>query len=67
MRLDATHKLGKMVPANLKPALRKLLFERGASLKMSSDDRQFLIDYYRTDVLKLGSLLQRDLGAWLEV
>jgi hypothetical protein len=65
MRLDITHKIRQLIPANLRLPLRKLLFERGASLKMSSDDRQFLIEYYRDDILRLSSLLHRDLSGWL--
>jgi hypothetical protein len=32
---------------------------------MSPADRSFLIDYYRDNILGLGSLLNRDLSAWL--
>src|SRR5262249_5330977 len=38
MRLDITHTIGRIIPPNLRVRLRKLLFERGASLKMSSAD-----------------------------
>jgi hypothetical protein len=33
---------------------------------MDPKDRQYLVDYYREDTLKLGSLLDRDLSAWLQ-
>jgi len=65
MRLDVTHRLGKLVPISLKHPVRKLLFQRGASLKMSAEDRRFLVDYYSQDIKRLEVLLNRDLNAWL--
>ena len=32
---------------------------------MKPETRQFLIDYYRDDVMQLQDLLQRDLQSWL--
>ena len=32
---------------------------------MNASDRQYLVDYYRDDVMKLAGLLNRDLSAWL--
>ncbi|HEY2383248.1 MAG TPA: sulfotransferase domain-containing protein [Terriglobia bacterium] len=66
MRLDMTHQIGRAIPENLQLALRRLLFRRGASLKMEAADRGLLVEYYRNDIQRLGSLLQRDLTAWLE-
>lgn len=66
MRLDITHQIGRLLPSNLQLALRKLLFKRGASLKMEAADRGFLVEYYRNDIQRLGSLLQRDLTGWLQ-
>jgi hypothetical protein len=34
---------------------------------MPSDDRRYLIDYYRDDIRQLAALLDRDLSAWLHV
>ncbi len=58
--------LRKLVPAPVRPAFRRLAFrERAADVVMTSEDRQFLCGYYREDVLRLASLLNRDLTAWL--
>ena len=32
---------------------------------MDPEDRRFLVDYYREDIGRLASLLNRDLSAWL--
>jgi hypothetical protein len=32
---------------------------------MTSDERKWLIEYYRDDVNKLSALLNKDLGYWL--
>jgi hypothetical protein len=66
MRLDMTHRIGQIVPTSLRKPLRKLLFQRGASLKMTAEDRKFLVEYYSDDIQRLGSLLNRDLKGWLQ-
>jgi len=67
MRLDLTQRIGQVIPETLRLPIRNLLFKRGTSLQMSPADRSFLIDYYRDDVLGLGSLLNRDLSPWLRL
>ena len=61
---DITYRLNELIPSGLRPSLRKLLFRRGVALTMDPKDRQYVIDYYREDIVKLGSLLSRDLSAW---
>jgi hypothetical protein len=34
---------------------------------MDPTDRQYLIDFYRKDIGKLASLVDRDLAGWLQV
>jgi hypothetical protein len=53
------------VPAALLPRFRSFAFRQGKSLAMDPADRRYLIDYYREDVGKLASLVNRDLSAWL--
>jgi hypothetical protein len=65
MRLDMTHQIGQVIPEHFRLPIRRLLFKRGTSLQMSRTDRGFLVDYYRGDIQRLGSLLDRDLTAWL--
>lgn len=67
MRLDITHRFEQIVPGIWRAPIRKLLFKRGTSLKMEAADRRFLIEYYRDDIRALGSMLNRDLTAWLRV
>jgi hypothetical protein len=57
--------LRKLAPLPLGPRLRSLFVRSRASLTMAEADRRFLADYYRADVEKLATLLQRDLTAWL--
>ena len=52
-RFDITYKLGDLLPPKVRLTVRNLLFRRGTVLKMEPTDRQFLIDYYREDILKL--------------
>ena len=55
----------RVIPAALRPGIRSAVFRRRASLVMDTKDREYLIGYYRDDVRKLASLLNRDLEAWL--
>jgi hypothetical protein len=52
---------------NLAPSYRRhvMLFQRGSAVRMDPGDRQYLIGYYRADVLKPPALLNRDLSKWL--
>jgi hypothetical protein len=54
-----------LVPPSLRARLRAMAFRGGRPAIMDPKDRQFLIEYYREDVLKLSSLLERDLSRWL--
>jgi Sulfotransferase family len=58
-------KLRNLTPAPLKPFVRNLAYRKTGSVKMSAQDRAFLIDYYKDDIHKLGNLLDRDLSNWL--
>jgi Sulfotransferase family len=55
----------KLAPSPLGPRLRSLMVRSRASLVMDAADRAFLTDYYRDEIEKLASLLDRDLSAWL--
>jgi hypothetical protein len=52
-------------PRYLRHWLRDVSCRRREKVAMSSDDRQFLVAYYRTDIEQLSLLLDRDLAAWL--
>jgi hypothetical protein len=57
--------LRALVPPDLRPRVRKLIFWPGGSLKLHPNDRRFLVEYYSEDIRRLASLLDRDLSAWL--
>jgi hypothetical protein len=57
--------LRRLAPAPLGPRLRSWFVRSRASLTMDEADRRFLTDYYRGDIEKLATLVQRDLTAWL--
>ena len=64
-QFDIMDRLREAAPSWVRPPIRSLLFRNGRNLQMDSADRHYLIDYYRDDILKLASLLQRDLSHWL--
>ena len=45
--------------------MRTVVFKPRTALTMDTRDRNYLNDYYRDDVRKLSTLLNRDLSAWL--
>ena len=56
----------RLIPESLRPALRKAVHRPRASLTIAPEDRAYLQDYYREDILSLEQLLNRDLHPWLE-
>jgi hypothetical protein len=54
------------VPQALRPALKKLVYRQRCKMKMSAEDRRFLVRYYRDDVEKLEGVIERDLSHWLQ-
>ena len=56
----------RMVPAKLRPAAKKLMYQRPGTLCMSASERAFLVDHYRDDIRRLEALLDRDLPGWLQ-
>jgi hypothetical protein len=57
--------LRALAPPAWRSRLRGQLFRSRASLAMEQADRRILTEYYREDVMKLASLIDRDLSAWL--
>jgi hypothetical protein len=55
----------RWTPKPLRPWLRRLSYRPRAAIAMDSNDREYLIEYYRNDVEELAILLDRDLSAWL--
>jgi hypothetical protein len=54
-----------LIPASAISGLRRLAFRSGPTLTMDPADRRYLIDYYRDDIQRLSTLLDRDLTSWL--
>ena len=61
-----TSRLKSLVPKTVREGVRSCIFQPRESLRIAAPDRRYLCDYYRDDVQKLSSLLDRDLGAWLK-
>jgi len=66
-RFEVMHRVRELVPFGVRPIVRKLLFRRSGALKMDAEDRRYLVDYYREDIVRLASMLNRDLSDWLSV
>jgi len=58
--------LKSAIPALLLPLLRKGVFRNGQTAELNPADRVQLTAYYREDVVRLSSLIKRDLQAWLD-
>ena len=65
-RFGITPGLKTLLPKSVWQGVRRLLFKSNNSPRMDAPDRRYLCDYYRDDVEKLSTLLDRDLGAWLK-
>jgi hypothetical protein len=57
--------LRSLAPRPLGPRLRSLLVRPRSDIRMDPADRDFLVGYYREDIRRLETLLDRDLSAWL--
>jgi hypothetical protein len=55
----------RITPPGVLTRMRSLAFKSRTALAMEKHDRDYLIGYYRDDVSKLSTLLNRDLEAWL--
>jgi len=59
--------LAKLLPESLKSKIRSSLYQNGAKPSLSSEDREILVDYYRSNILELEEIIGRDLSAWRRV
>jgi Sulfotransferase family len=53
------------LPPAIRARLGSMAFRTDPPVAMDPNDRKYLIDYYRDDILKLASLLGHDLSRWL--
>lgn len=55
----------KLTPPGLRPLIRRALIRGPGTTRMDPADRDYLLDFYREDIRKLASLLDRNLDGWL--
>jgi hypothetical protein len=53
------------VPERMMSAVKRLAFKRRGAMKIDAEDRAEVLDYYREDIAKLSSLLNREFKSWL--
>jgi hypothetical protein len=53
------------LPGRARNEVRGLYYRRRADFAMDPDDRRFVIDYYRDEILRTADMIGRDLSAWL--
>lgn len=53
-------------PHHWRAPLKKLIYREGNIPKLQNDERQWLINYYKEDILKLEKLIERDLSKWVK-
>ena len=53
------------VPRPLRPAIRRWMSSSGQSVELDPADRAYLRDYYRQDIVRLSTLIKRDLHGWI--
>lgn len=57
----------RFIPKTLKRKLKSSFFKSSEIPKMTEQERNKIIDFYRDDILKLQDLLNRDLSSWLTI
>ena len=55
----------RLLPEGFRDRVKGRLYRKRDAMKLFPADREWLVDYYREDVIALGTLLKRDLSAWL--
>lgn len=73
LRLSHTlHKSGiwttlrNATPPTIRNLIHPLLYRKQGTLQLQQPEREILTNYYRPDILKLQTLLNRDLSPWLQ-
>jgi Sulfotransferase family len=55
----------RFLPATVKSALKDKLYRPAGSVTMGAEDKALMLDFYRNDILRLETILGRDLSLWL--
>jgi len=64
-RTSAWKTIREHCPGALRPLLKRAVYMPKGALRMSTEDRRSLVEYYRADIGRLQSILDRDLSAWM--
>jgi len=64
-RLGLWQMFKRITPAPFKPFVRNAVYRPTGSVTMELADRRLMLDLYRSDIHRLESILNRDLGTWL--
>jgi hypothetical protein len=56
----------KVIPDNFKQKVKDIFYSKKTIPKITSQEKEWLINYYREDVNKLALLIGKDLSAWLK-
>ncbi len=56
----------RATPPRFRPLIRRTLIRKPGTTRMDPADRNYLLDFYREDILKLAALLGRNLDGWLQ-
>lgn len=62
---ETKHALGSLLSAPVKSRIKGLLYARDGDPTLAPQDRDVLVKFYRSDILELQRLLDRDLSMWL--
>jgi len=64
-RTGAWKAMKEHCPASLRPMLKRAIYRPKGALRMSAEERRFLVDYYRADVCRLQQILGHNLSDWM--
>lgn len=56
----------KLIPEGFKQSVKNIFYSKNKVPKISPHEKNWLINYYRSDIEALSGLLQRDLSEWLQ-
>lgn len=57
--------INKVLPQKIKPLIKNALFTNSSGLSLSSEEKEFLKNFYKEEIKRLSFLLKRDFSWWL--
>jgi hypothetical protein len=58
-------KIFHLLPESIQAKIKPIFFQKGAVPKMSDDDRKWMLHFFKEDIEKTQTLIERDLSNWL--